>query len=107
MSRLYNFLQTQINTLLQMTVVDANGNVDFSKLPGEIVGPGNFALAISVLTALLYLGVVAVAGMYLWNHGLAAMAPNVLKPFGPGVYDQSPNPFFQMFLTLLALTVFF
>jgi hypothetical protein len=107
MSRLYNFLQTQINALLQMTIVDQNGNLDFSKLPGELVGPGNFTLVISILTTLLYLGVVAVAGMYLWNHGLSAMAPSVLKPFGMGTYTQSPNPFFQMFITLLALTVFF
>jgi hypothetical protein len=106
MSRIYSFLESQVNALLKMVLINSNGEFD-AGVASAWLQPGNVQLLITFVTGIAYLVVLSVVGVYLWNNGLHVMAPVVIKPFGSGVYTQNPNRFAQLFVTLLALSVFF
>ncbi len=107
MSRIYNFIQSQVNELLKTALINDDGEFDAGKA-GSWLGPGMIPLLIAVMTSLVYILVLSVVGIYLWNNGLHVMAPDVLKPFGSGVvYKQNANQFALLFITLLAMVMFF
>lgn len=106
MSRLFTIIQNQIEAVLRVVMEGDDGQVDWSYW-GQFMPPKYLRVIIAFIAGLLYLLVMSVVGMYLWNQGLSVMAPSVIRPFGSSVYSQSQNPFFQLFITLFALISFF
>jgi hypothetical protein len=103
---MYNFIETQINELLKLALINDRGEFDAGKM-SAFIGPQSIPLIIAVLTSLVYLMILSVVGIYLWNHGIHAMAPNVISSFGNQLVSQNPNQFIQLFTTLLAMVMFF
>jgi hypothetical protein len=105
MSKIYNFIESQVNTILRLALTNDEGQIDFSG--SRFISVGNVQLVISILAALVYLLILAMAGIYLWNQGIHAMAPSVLLSFGGRSFPQLQNQYQQLFITLLAMVMFF
>lgn len=96
-----------ITSAIRYVVEDADGNVRFSKYLGSFA---EIAIVIDVLSTVFFALFFAVAGLYLWNQGLSAAMPSVFSPIHLGAkvpIVQSPNPFYQLFITFLALKLLF
>ncbi len=102
---MFNFIESAVNQLLQATLVDEQGNIDWSKW--YPIGPNTVQFAIQGIAAVVYLILVSLVGMYLYNQGIHPLAPAVFQPIGSGNYAQLSNPFAQLFLSLLAFVTFF
>ncbi len=105
MSRIYNFIEAQINDILRLAVTNDQGDIDWSL--NRWLSPSNVKLVIALISSLCYLLILSMAGIYLWNHGIHAMAPGIVRPFGNGSYQQFQNQYQQLFITLFAMVMFF
>lgn len=106
MSRLYNIIEGQVNNLLQLIMTDESGNVDWG-FWNQYIKPTSIRLLINVIASILYLMLLMLLGLYLYNQGLHVLAPSVLQPIGYGkVYQQDPNPYYQLLVSLFALMMF-
>jgi hypothetical protein len=103
MSKLFNFISDQINQLMLLLLVNESGDLDVSKVAG---GWFTYNTIISAVSIFVYLTVVAVFGIWLWNQGLSTVF-SIVKPIGPGSFSPRKNMFQQLFITLFALVMFF
>lgn len=103
MSRLYSGLQDQLQNILFVIMQDENGQVQWGQY---ITGPVAIRYVISILAVILYAILFFAIGIYLWNQGLSAVAPSVIMPIGDFNVAQADNPYYQLFITLLAIMMF-
>lgn len=106
MSRIYSIIEGQINNILRIVMEGDEGQVDWD-FWSQYIAPKYIRVLVNLLASIIYLMIFSVLGIYLWNQGLHVMAPSVLKPFGNKSYKQDKNEFFQLFVTLLALMLYF
>lgn len=105
MSTLYSMIENQINLLLRFFLETDEGEIRYTDL---LSGPKQIKAFITLLSALLFIVLVIFFGLYLWNQGLQPVFPSVISPIGlEKPFEQSKNPFFQLILTLIALTLVF
>ena len=106
MSRIYNIIEGQVNNILRMTMEGDEGQVDWN-FWGQYIAPKNIRIMVNILASIVYLMLFSMLGIYVWNQGIHVMAPNVVKSFGSKQYKQDKNEYFQLFVTLLAIMMFF
>jgi hypothetical protein len=100
MSKIYTMIENQVNTLLEFTMVDDSGNLQFSSL---IPNPKWIKPIVQIITAVIYLAIVLFFGLYLWNFGLQPVFPGIIAKIDPANPAQAANPYTQLILTLLAI----
>ena len=82
------------------------GQVDWD-FWSQYIAPKYIRIIVNLLASIIYLMLFSMLGLYLWNQGIHVMAPNVVKSFGSKQYKQHKNEYFQLFVTLLAIMMFF
>jgi hypothetical protein len=81
------------------------GDIKYTDL---LSGPKQIKAFITFLSGIIFLILVAIFGLFLWNQGLQPAFPGLVAPIGRlQPLPQSPNPFFQLAITLLALIFIF
>lgn len=100
MSKLYSLIEDQVNIILRLIFEDDNGEVAGDSAPKYLF------LALKLISALFFLLVVLLAGLYLWNYGIAAVFP-IVDAIGEPKPAQLDNPYMQLVITLLALMMVF
>ena len=100
MPKLYGIIEDQVNNILRFFMEDPfSGNVAYNAL---IPGPAYIKPVIQGIAILLYLVILLVAGLFLWNQGLHVAFPNVVAAFGDQpirVY----NSYVQLIISLVAI----
>ena len=105
MPALYTLLENYVNLLLALFFEkDRYGRIQYTK---QIPGPDAFKLVAEGLTLLIFVGFVLAFGLFMWNFGLAPVFPNVIQRIDEGMPGQASNPYVQLSLTLLALSMLF
>lgn len=107
MSNFYKIIENQVNIILRFVLSeDDKGELQYGSW---VSGPRWVQLFVQVLTLLLFLTIVSIFGVYLWNNGISAVFPNVVQPLGvpPSEIKQRDNPYLQLIITLFALMMFF
>jgi hypothetical protein len=97
MSRLYNLIEQQAINVMKLII---NQQTDQENVQWYLQYGGPIVSAIATLVFLL---VIFVFGLFLWNQGLHAVMPNVVAQIGGGMYNQYNNPYTQLIVTLIAL----
>jgi hypothetical protein len=100
MSKLYNLIEGQVNTLLRFFMETDEGQIRYTDL---LSGPKQIKAFIAIISAVVFGMITILFGLYLWNQGLHPVFPNVIAPIGKESYPQSENPFFQLIVTLVSL----
>lgn len=104
MSKIYSLIETQINNILRVVLVDDyTGEIKYGSM---IPGPKWVAPVVSVLTSMVFLLIVLTFGVFLWNKGLHPVFPNIVAPIDGNNPIQSSSPGVQLVLTLFALMLF-
>lgn len=108
MSKLYNFIESQVNNMLQSLMTDESGRIQFNAI---ISTPASIRPWIAALTTVLFVMVMFIFGIFIWNKGLATVFPGVVAPIeGASMgqmnqYGQMNNKYVQLLLTLVALNM--
>ena len=106
MSRLYSIIEGQVNNILRIIMEGEQGQVDWD-FWSQYITPKYLRVSISLFASIVYLTILSMVGIYLWNQGIATMAPGIVKPFGNKAVSQDKNQYFQLFITLFASILFF
>lgn len=104
MPRLYSLIEDQINNLFRFQMEDENGSVQYNKY---IQGPKMLRPVISFVAAMIFLLIILTFGIYLWNHGLSPVMPNIFMKIDSMNPSQFSNSYIQLFITLLGLSMVF
>jgi hypothetical protein len=102
MPRLYNLIEDQVSIITRMIMENDYGDVEYG---GFIRSPKWVKPIINLVSVLIYLGILFVGGLFLWNRGLSAVIP-AISPIGESRPKQLRNRFTQLLLTLIALMMF-
>jgi cellobiose-specific phosphotransferase system component IIC len=96
---LYSLIESIVRNSLFKALTDEEGNL-LGVLEPAIVEP-----LIKVLSFILWIFVVLMIGQFLWNQGIHAVMPSIIKPIGKGV-KQLESPSLQLIVTSIALSSF-
>ena len=103
MAILYNLIESNLNALLNAIYRNQYDQYDFSGIIGNIQA---LQVLLNVLTLVVYIILVFVFGLYLWNQGLSTTL-SFVQPIGMGRYQQYGNKYAQLLVTLFALLLIF
>ena len=104
MSRIYNLIENQVNSILRLLLEDnQTGQVDYS----WVGGPKWIQPIVTLITSVLFLTVLLSFGLYLWNFGLVPVFPGLVAPISSTNTAQAANPFIQLVITFIALMMIF
>ena len=97
---LYDFIYNQVTHIVRMLMEDADGTIRYTDfIPDERwLGP-----IITIISAMIFIFIALVFGVFLWNQGLVPAFPRVfakLSSSSPGQYRQ---PYVQFLITFFAL----
>jgi hypothetical protein len=103
MSKLYNFIESQVNNMLQSLMTDESGRIQFNSI---ISTPAAIRPWIATLTTILFVMIMFIFGIFIWNQGLATVFPGVVARIeGNGANGQVNNKYIQLLITLVALNM--
>lgn len=111
MSRLYNWIESNVAALINSITTDSQGNF----VPNMLITDNKtFNSVLNVVTIILFILIVLIFGVFLWNQGLAAVT-NIVKPIGYGSDingvqmgpRQLRSKYAQLVVTLIALMILF
>ncbi len=97
---LYNLIESLVKNSIFKILTDEEGNL-LGILEPAIVEP-----LIKLISFALWIFLVLLIGQFLWNQGISAVMPSVVKPIGKSV-KQLESPSLQLIVTALALSSFF
>ena len=104
MSKIYKLIEEQVNILLRFLLEDEKtGQVHY---PAWLPGGKYIKPVVQLLTILVFLAVVLIFGVYLWNYGLQPAFPGIVARLDPMNPSQASNAYTQLVLTLIALMMF-
>lgn len=94
MSKIYALIEDQVASMVL--------NMNVNSVLG--LSLGTFVKAV---TTVIYVGVLLVFGVYLWNHGLQPLFPGLVAKINNSDPNQMANEYGQLLLTLIALMMLF
>ncbi len=100
MSKIYNLIESQVNTILRLVLEDdRTGQIDYGWLGGaKYIQP-----LVMFITSVIFLFIILNFGLYLWNFGLAPVFPGLVAPISAANPSQASNPLIQLVITFMAL----
>jgi hypothetical protein len=99
MSRLYSLIENSVVNVLRLII----NNQDEQQQASWIIRNAN--LLVGIISAFAFVMVVFLAGLFLWNRGLAPVF-TFIKPLGMiESVRQFDNPYTQLLVTLIAMMV--
>jgi len=104
MSKIYQLIETQINSLLQFILQDAHtGEIQFNQW---IRGPALFRSIVQFISIVVFIILALMFGVYLWNFGIVPVLPGLAAPITSADPAQAANPYVQLIVSLIALMMF-
>ena len=105
MSRIFTLIEEQVNNIVRILLEDQEtGELMFgSWLPT----PSYIQPLVSAVAIVLFLGLILVFGVYLWNKGLHPAFPGIVAKLDASNPNQSGSPYTQLLITLLAIMTIF
>ena len=97
---IYSLIESIVKNSVFKVLTDDDGNL-LGILEPAIVEP-----LIKLISFLLWIFIVLAIGQFLWNQGISAVMPSVVKPIGKGA-KQLDSPSLQLIVTAVALSSFF
>jgi hypothetical protein len=103
MSKLYNLIENQVNIVLRILMEDnETGQIQYG---AWISGPKWVKPIIALITTIVFLVILLIFGLFLWNNGLHRVMPNVFAEINDN--NSYENKYTQIVITLLALMLIF
>lgn len=103
MSKILSLLSSQVGVLYTMFSRDTSDEV----LYGWDKGSPSVRLTIQLVTVIVFIMLIVMVGLYLWNRGLHPVFPSIIAPIDGTSLNQFKDPYRQLIVTVLAIMMFF
>lgn len=97
---IFELIHSVVRNGIFSLLTDAEGNL-FGVLEPAIIDP-----IIKLVAFLVWIFIILTVGRFLWNQGIHAVMPSIIKPIGKSVKQLDSNSL-QLIVTAVALSSFF